>query len=74
MTTISDTVPNAINIDSCRSLLDTRDPKFLMESFQWNSTARGGDYWARVYNGIIYLTDEDIILIEGWILEATFSQ
>jgi hypothetical protein len=74
MTTISDTVPNGISPDSCRRFLDTRDPEFLIKSFQWSSTPKGGDYWAGVYSGRIYLTDEDITLLEGWILESTFPQ
>jgi hypothetical protein len=72
--TMTTEVPLGFLPSACRSFLDSRDPKYLLDSFQWNISLKGGDYWARIYNGYSDLTDEDIILLEGWILESTFFQ
>jgi hypothetical protein len=63
-----------VSPDRCRLFLETGCRGNLWEAFQWNLTPQGGEYWCDVSDGKRLPTDSDILLIESWIIEATFSQ
>jgi hypothetical protein len=56
----------------CRQLLETGDKNLLTSAFIWASTPQGFSYWAKVRENPAPLTESDILLIEGIMLEETF--
>jgi hypothetical protein len=66
-------VPDSMNPYECTRFLETRDRCHLSRSFYWSDTPQGVSYWGDIAAGIIPLTESDIILLEGWILESTFT-
>jgi hypothetical protein len=74
MKTTSTKVPTGFNPDECRKFLETRSPHHLKGSFFWDDTPQGVGFWIKIYSGSIELSDSDILLLEGWILESIFPQ
>jgi hypothetical protein len=66
--------PENVDPESCRRFLKTRNPDDLMWAFRWDSTPQGGIYWSQIHTGTRLLSNSDILLLEGWILEAVFTE
>ena len=66
-------VPDSMNSYECTRFLETRDKRHLGRSFFWADTPQGVRYWGKIASGTIPLAESDIILLEGWILESTFT-
>jgi hypothetical protein len=66
-------VPDSMNPYECTRFLETRCGVHLSRSFFWADTPQGVSYWKKIFSGTSSLTESDIILLEGWILEATFT-
>jgi hypothetical protein len=60
-------------ISRCRQLIETGDKNLLITAFPWSKTLQGVRYWENVYYSTAPLTESDILLIEGIILEETFT-
>jgi hypothetical protein len=61
-----------ICFSTCRQLIETGDKRFLGGAFVWCSTPQGYKYWSEVIQDPAPLTESDILLIEGIILDETF--
>jgi hypothetical protein len=66
-------VPAAMDPYECTRFLEIGDKCLLSRSFLWSDTPQGRNYWSGIASGTIPLTESDIILLEGWILESTFT-
>jgi hypothetical protein len=66
-------IPYAMDPYECTRFLETGDKCLLSRSFLWADTPQGVSYWSDIASGTILLTESDIVLLEGWILESTFT-
>ena len=60
------------NIPICRRLIETGNKELLVDAFPFDATPQGIRYWENVYFDTAPLTESDILLIEGIMLEETF--
>lgn len=61
------------SIFRCRQLVETRDKELLISSFPWGAIPPSFEHWESIFLGTSPLTESDILLIEEFILDETFT-